>query len=120
MEDERWQSPFEQEEEENRSEEEEGFKLVQVTSEDFIDFDSELENIQKLDPMRNAFDQAATAEDFSNYFQGIVELWRSRRTCNDSLPASSCSVTMGNHNEAQSRGRLRRRYCMQTIQKQFM
>ena len=73
MENERWTSLVEQKEG-IKFEEEGGLELERVTSENFLDFDSELEDLQKLDPLRKAFDLAATAEDFTNNFQGIVEL----------------------------------------------
>ena len=45
-----------------------------TTSETFTYIKDELRDLQKLDPLRTAFDLAAKAEDFTNNFQGIVEL----------------------------------------------
>ena len=72
---------------------------MQVTSEDFLDFDSELEDLQKLDPQRKAVDLAATAEDFTTTSKGSWiprrTMWTSSRIWNDSLTDFSRSVTMG-------------------------
>ena len=70
-EDERWRNSTQLEEEMNS---EEHGDIERQSSQGLPDFKVKLEDLQKLDPLRIAFDLAATAEDFTNNFQGIVEL----------------------------------------------
>ena len=100
-EDERWRNSIQLEEEMN-SEEKEGFHLQQVKSQDLPDFKVELEDLQKLDPLRIAFDLAATAEDFTNNFQGIVELKKNYEDIKDGLELFAHSLLSQCYNQEEA------------------
>ena len=65
----------------------EGEDLQLVTSNNSAgpDIDQELKILQSQDPLRKAFDLAATAESFTNNFTGIVELKQNYRDIKEEL-----------------------------------
>ena len=101
MEDERWRSSFEQEENKD-AEEEGGVGLLQVAPTNFTDFDSELKDLQELDPLRHAFDLAATAQDYTNDFQGIVELKKNYKEIKEDLEEFTGSLLSQCYNEEEA------------------
>ena len=89
MEDQMWKTIVEEEQDFNTNEEVGDVQMEEVGAgfgqEDSRNFDSELEDLQRLDPLRKAFDLAASAEAFTNDFQGIVELKQSYREVKENL-----------------------------------
>ena len=84
-----WKTIIQEEQDFNTKEEVGDVQMEEVGAgfgqEDSRNFDSELEDLQRLDPLRKAFDLAASAEAFTNDFQGIVELKQSYREVKENL-----------------------------------
>ena len=97
MQDRRWQSSKEINREEGGA-----IALAQVTSDSPDNFESELEDLKKLDPLRKAFDLAARAEDFTNDFQGIVELKKNYGDIKEDLEQFTHSLLSQCYNEEEA------------------
>ena len=62
----------------------------------------DLEDLKKLDPLRKAFDLAARAEDFTNDFQGIVELKKNYGDIKEDLEQFTHSLLSQCYNEEEA------------------
>ena len=97
MKDRRWQSSKEINRDEGGA-----IALAQVASDSPDNFESELEDLKKLDPLRKAFDLAARAEDFTNDFQGIVELKKNYGDIKEDLEQFTHSLLSQCYNEEEA------------------
>ena len=61
-----------------------------------------MKDLQKLDPLRKAFDLAATAQDYTNDFQGIVELKKNYKEIKEDLEAFTGSLLSQCYNEEEA------------------
>ena len=97
MKDRRWQSSKEINRDEGGA-----IALAQVASDSPDNFESDLEDLKKLDPLRKAFDLAARAEDFTNDFQGIVELKKNYGDIKEDLEQFTHSLLSQCYNEEEA------------------